>query len=109
MKMDRNTSPNFTLSDSLLVIKWLDTSDARFPTTMRPISLPVRDISKIENLSKTPSTIGVVIVVGVAAAVVGLGIWILEGLSPVTNVRRAIGIVGCLLYLSGFARGRDSA
>jgi hypothetical protein len=70
------TTNTFTLSDSLLVIKWLDPSDPRFAKTMRPIALPVRDISTIESLSKTPSTVGVVIIVGVAAAVVGLSIWI---------------------------------
>lgn len=68
----------FTLSDSLVVIKWLDSSDARFAGATRPISLPVREVSKIEDLSKTPSTAGMVIVVGCAAAVVGLSIWILS-------------------------------
>jgi TRAP-type mannitol/chloroaromatic compound transport system permease large subunit len=68
--------PLFIFMAAMLVIKWLDTSDARFAKVMRPIALPVRDISTIESLSKTPSTLGVVIIVGVAAAVVGLSIWI---------------------------------
>jgi len=66
----------FTLSDSLLVIKWLDPSDARFAKTIHPISLPVRDVSKVESLAKTPSKFGMVVLVGCAAAVVGLTFWI---------------------------------
>jgi hypothetical protein len=66
----------FTVSDSVLVIKWLDSSDARFASTTRPISLPVSEVSTVESLSKTPSTLGLVILGGCAAAVVGLTLWI---------------------------------
>jgi hypothetical protein len=66
----------FTVSDSLVVIKWLDSSDARFASTIRPIALPVREVSKVEDLSMTPTILGVVIIVGCGLAVVGLSLWI---------------------------------
>jgi len=66
----------FTMSDSLVVIKWLDSSDARFASAIRPISLPVREVSKVEDLSMKPTTLGVVIIVGCGLAVVGLSLWI---------------------------------
>jgi hypothetical protein len=66
----------FTVSDSLVVIKWLDSSDPRFATTARPISLPVPEVSKVEDLARTPTKLGLVIMVGCGLAVVGLSLWI---------------------------------
>jgi len=66
----------FTVSDSLVVIKWLDSSDPRFATTVRPISLPVPEVSKVEDLSMRPTKLGLVIIVGCGLAVVGLSLWI---------------------------------
>jgi hypothetical protein len=66
----------FTVSDSVVVVQRLDSSDVRYASVMPPITLPRSEVMTVEKFEKSPSAIGVLLIAGCAAGVFYVSVWL---------------------------------